>query len=239
MIPMWMTKQLIKSQDKYMRHLVNNPDFALAESKQLAHNKLHNILPFSKAGLVLELGCGPGKYLPMLASLGHTVIGVDPCEFPETWSYIRTLPGVEIKGGVFAENLPFADHKFDHVVCLGAVLYFADPIKSLEEMYRVLKPGGTLIIRTVNSNNPYTIRTGKRLDPASKNLYTIDELKDLVAKPGFKVINQWSFGYWPPCLTNFWWYLSNVWLTDGLVERLSKITKPANRVNNIVVACKQ
>jgi ubiquinone/menaquinone biosynthesis C-methylase UbiE len=45
-----------------------------------------------------------------------------------------------------AENLAFAERSYDCVVSLFALLHFPDPAAALKEMYRVLKPGGTLVI---------------------------------------------------------------------------------------------
>jgi ubiquinone/menaquinone biosynthesis C-methylase UbiE len=45
-----------------------------------------------------------------------------------------------------AEKLPFADHTFDCVVSLFAVVHFPDPSRAISEMVRVLKPGGRVVI---------------------------------------------------------------------------------------------
>src|SRR5262249_553309 len=63
---------------------------------------------------VLELGCGPGRYVAMLSSLGCQVTGVDLHRF-ENWSRIEGKPGVTLISGVQAEALPFADGSFDAV----------------------------------------------------------------------------------------------------------------------------
>jgi ubiquinone/menaquinone biosynthesis C-methylase UbiE len=45
-----------------------------------------------------------------------------------------------------AERLPFPAHRFDAVTCLEALEFLADPENALQEMIRILKPGGTLLI---------------------------------------------------------------------------------------------
>ena len=62
------------------------------------------------------------------------------------------------------------------------------------------------------------------------------ELEALLSKAGFNVERKFSYGYWPPVLTNFWWYLVCVWLPIGLQDVLSKYTRPQYRVNNVVFA---
>lgn len=45
-----------------------------------------------------------------------------------------------------AEKLDFPDDSFDHIICRFGVMLFEDPLAGLKEMYRVLKPGGTVVI---------------------------------------------------------------------------------------------
>lgn len=234
MIPLWMTKHLAKVQENYLERLAIDPGFALEESQSILHNKIFDIFPKEMTGKVLELGCGPGKYIPMLTSLGHSVIGVDPCDFP-TWALIRKYCAATIQSGVRAEALPFGNDEFDYIACLGALLYFEDPDLAFKEMYRVTKPGGKILLRTVNSGNAYTKRTGNKLDPNSKNLYTMDELERLVKSHGFDVVEKWSFGYWPPILTNLWWYSICVFVPDKVQKILSDLTAPQSRVVNVIV----
>ena len=189
----------------------------------------------TKGDHVLELGCGPGKYVAMLSSLGYRVTGADPHRFPE-WERIGTMPGVALEDSVFAERLPYADNQFNGAACLGALLYFQDPDRAMEEIARVVKPGGPIVMRTVNRLNRYTQRTGKRLDPASRNLYTMQELVALLEKHGLTVQQQFSYGYWPARWSNFWWYLANVWLPEWMHDRLSNRTPESQRVNLIVFA---
>jgi ubiquinone/menaquinone biosynthesis C-methylase UbiE len=187
---------------------------------------------------VLELGCGPGRYVALLAQLGFRVIGVDQssAESIPNWQRIGMLPGVTLRGGVMAEALPFDDGTFDHAACLGALLYFNDVERALAETHRVLKPGGRLIVRTVNRRNLYTVITGKRIDPASKNLYTERELRDLLRKCGFEISESFSYGFWPPFGTEFWWYLVNTSAGALIQNILSALTLRGNCVNITVFA---
>jgi SAM-dependent methyltransferase len=53
-----------------------------------------------------------------------------------------------------AENLPFRDRTFDNVLSVGAFNYFNDPLKSLQEMARVVKPGGLVVVSDEVPNLP-------------------------------------------------------------------------------------
>lgn len=233
MIPAFMTRQLARTQQDLLDRLLSDDLFAREMAKHPSHARLSEWLLARPTKKVLELGCGPGKYVAMLSSLGFEVVGVDPCDFP-SWKTIREHSSADLTSGVFAEDLPFPDQYFDHAVCLGALLYFESPQKALQELKRVLKPGARIVLRTVNSGNRYTKRTGKRLDPASKTLLTMEELVSLILSAGFRVHDSYSYGYWPSALTNFWWYLECTSIPLCVQDWLSDRTPPAERVNNVV-----
>jgi ubiquinone/menaquinone biosynthesis C-methylase UbiE len=198
-------------------------------------------LEADRGGKVIELGCGPGRFVAILAQLGYQVTGVDPCtaESLPTWARLSSLDGVALKSGVYAERLPFADGEFDHAACLGALLYFDDPAASLRELHRVLKPGGRLVLRTVNSENFYTTVTGRPLDPASKNLYTRESLVKAIEQAGFDVHEAFSYGFWPPVATQYWWYLVNTWVKPRAQQWASALTPARRRVNITVMATRR
>lgn len=173
--------------------------------------------------------------MALLASAGHEVVGVDLFEFPD-WELLRQLPQVQLESGVSAEALPFDDNSFDHASCISALLYFSEPTTALSEIARVLRPGGRLAVRTVNSGNLYTRRTKRPLDPAARNLYTLAELSALVEGSGFRVVERFGYGFWPPFATDLWWYLQSTAVPQSLQSWLSRLLPEGRRVNNVVLA---
>ena len=230
-----MYRQLQQSQDKLLHQMLFDGDYARTMGHHPLHAQLLRWLPAGTGQNILELGCGPGKYVGLLANVGYTVTGVDPLAFP-TWDKLAKKDNVTLMSDVYGESLPFADASFDSVVCLSALLYFENPERGLQEMKRVLKPKGKLIVRTVNRLNYYTSSTGKRLDPASRQLYSPEELWALIEKSGFRVEQAFTHGFWPPVGTNFWWYLQCVWLPLWLQTLISDATPSKRRVNCTVVA---
>jgi SAM-dependent methyltransferase len=213
-----------------------NPATAARMAKWDIYGRLGDWLPQAKPGdRVLELGCGSGHFVALLGSLGFTVTGVDPCNYPE-WTLIRERTTATLMDNVYAEDLPFDDGSFDHVTSLAAFHYYSDPAKALAEIKRVLKPGGKLVIKSVNRDNLYTLRTGAKLDPSSKNLYTMGELVQFVQEKGFVVQDRYAFGYMPSFWTDYWWYFLCVWAPNSLQQFLSNRLRPECRHNNYVLA---
>ena len=96
---------------------------------------------------VLEVGCGPGSFAEDLIGLDVTCL--DPSEAmlkvaKKRVDAARASRGEEPAAYVqaLAEDIPLDDDSFDMVFCLFSFRDFQDKKKGLEEIYRVLKPGG-------------------------------------------------------------------------------------------------
>lgn len=228
-------RQVANAQDKLLRRLLCDAEYAELAVRHPANACIGDWLVERKEKSLLELGCGPGKYVALLSTLGFDVTGIDPFEFP-TWELIRHKTAARLTSGIKAESLPFADNTFDSAVCLGALLYFDAPMHAMTELRRVLKPAARIVVRTVNKTNLYTLTTGKKLDPASKHLYTLQELEHLLRESGFRVCKSFSYGFWPPVCTTLWWYLSNVVIPMAFQDLMAKLVEPRHLVNNIVFA---
>jgi SAM-dependent methyltransferase len=90
---------------------------------------------------ILDVGCGTGANLEMLAQFG-TAQGVDVSD--DALEFCRKK-GLDAKKGL-AEELPFSDESFDIVTALDVVEHLDDDVAGLKEMHRVLKKGGKTLI---------------------------------------------------------------------------------------------
>lgn len=99
-------------------------------------------------GRLLEIGCGMGTDLLQLARRNMKVTGIDLTEEGIALAQKRfemyKLPA-ELKIDD-AENLSFADNSFDVVYSFGVLHHTPDTQKAIEEVLRVLKPGGLAVI---------------------------------------------------------------------------------------------
>ncbi len=104
---------------------------------------------------VLEVAPGPGYFAIELAKLGaYEIAGLDISA-----SFVRIARRNAAETGVAvdfrhgnAAAMPFAADRFDLVFCRAAFKNFAEPVTALEEMRRVLKPGGRAVIIDLRSD---------------------------------------------------------------------------------------
>jgi len=98
-----------------------------------------------EGGAVLEVAPGPGYLAIELARLGkQTVTGLDISKKFVEIARTKAKEGgvsVDFRNGDVA-HMPFADGMFDFIICRAAFKNFSQPVLALDEMYRVLKPGG-------------------------------------------------------------------------------------------------
>jgi ubiquinone/menaquinone biosynthesis C-methylase UbiE len=94
----------------------------------------------------LDIGCGNGAFTQLLIErMGPVEVhGIDPSE--GQLAYARARPAM--RAAVFqrgdAMALPYADHRFDVAVMALVIVFVSDPLKGIEEMVRVVLPGGTV-----------------------------------------------------------------------------------------------
>jgi SAM-dependent methyltransferase len=94
---------------------------------------------------LLDLGCGPYKI--------QGAIGVDRCP----------LPGVDVVHDLDSCPWPFADNAFDRVVCRHALAHLQNVVQAMEELHRIVRPGGAVEIVTphFSSDNAFTDVTSR------------------------------------------------------------------------------
>ena len=134
-----------------------------------------------RRGIGIEIGVGSGRFS---APLGIT-IGVEPSD---AMADIARSRGITICRSI-AEELPFKSECLDFVLMVTTLCFVSDPLSSLKETYRVLKPTGMLILGILDRETnlgrvyKYKFRTSKFYRPAV--FYSTDEVLELLKQSGF------------------------------------------------------
>jgi 2-polyprenyl-6-hydroxyphenyl methylase / 3-demethylubiquinone-9 3-methyltransferase len=159
--------------------------------------------------IVLDLGCGGGFLAEEFAKAGFRVTGMDPSPAllaaGRAHAVEQGLAISYVEG--YGEHLPFDDSSFDHVACCDVLEHVNDLDRVVQEIARVLKPGGRFFYDTVN-------RT-----PLSFFLV-------------IKVAQDWTFTAWEAPRTHVWRMfvkpseLRAAMARHGLVHRETKGISP-------------
>lgn len=105
------------------------------------NSRSHYLPPLPPGGRLLELGCSYGSFLQYARNLGWEVYGVEVAEGPV--SFGRQVLGLDIHHGTL-ESAKFPDQWFDVVTGWMVLEHLYDPVGTLEEIRRILKPGGVV-----------------------------------------------------------------------------------------------
>jgi ubiquinone/menaquinone biosynthesis C-methylase UbiE len=175
---------------------------------------------------ILEIGCGRGFYVNNLAKFypKAKIWGVDLNK-----TYLEKAKLGAEKNEVLMEadatKLPFENDFFDRIIASEILEHIPNDKKALEEMYRVLKTGGTAIITVPNHDYPFgwdpanwfLEKSLKIHLPANVwwlsgiwaghvRLYFDKEMTVKITKAGFKIVQKWKSTHycWP--WSHFWFY---------------------------------
>jgi len=106
---------------------------------------------------ILDAGCGTGNFSLKLARLGCAVTGVDlSCEMLAIAIEKARAENLEVKFlPMDVKALEYVDGAFDAVISMAALEFIENPLDAAEEMYRVVRRGGRLVIGTINRLSPW------------------------------------------------------------------------------------
>ncbi|HYQ57249.1 MAG TPA: class I SAM-dependent methyltransferase [Draconibacterium sp.] len=133
-------------------------------------------------GKMLELGCGTGHWTELFVNRGFDVIATDISDAMLKLAIQKNLEAEVLKAD--AEELPFKNESFDVVASVTMMGFLERKETVLNEIYRVLKPGGYLLLGCLNGNSQ--LAKNATNDPVFKNaaFYVPESLEKALTKFG-------------------------------------------------------
>jgi ubiquinone/menaquinone biosynthesis C-methylase UbiE len=129
--------------------------------KKYENQLLLDLLQPRRGEMILDVGCGTGIFTLNILGLGTRVIGLDISQPMLVRARQKAVkyPFRGVAGDI--RFLPFADECFDRVVSMTALEFIADGQAAVEDLLRVAKKGGVVVVTTLNSLSPWATRRKK------------------------------------------------------------------------------
>ena len=100
---------------------------------------------YPNQGKIIEVGSGFGYLLKIFQQDGWEVAGIEPnaalCRYAESKNHVSTIPTTLEKAGISSCSA-------DVILMMHVIEHVPDPLATFQEVYRILKPGGTFVVET-------------------------------------------------------------------------------------------
>jgi SAM-dependent methyltransferase len=142
-----------------------------------------------KRGKVIEIGCSFGFQLNEFRKRGWEIEGVEPNH--NSARHAQEALSITVQTSIL-EGAGIADESADVVVMLHVIEHIPDPVGTVSEIFRVLKPGGHLVLETPRYDTLTFRMLGKRERSVSCDghilFFTDESLAKVYSKAGFKKV---------------------------------------------------
>jgi len=147
---------------------------------------------------LLDAGCGTGWFSAVATKRGAQVTSMDIGK-NLLKQVAKKCHSKRIVGSIL--KMPFKANTFDYVISSEVVEHVSNPDKALRELYRVLKPGGILVLTTPNRFWYFALIIGNffKLRPYQglENWYRYGELRNKLKKIGFNIKKMYGIHTFP------------------------------------------
>ena len=160
-------------------------DFVLPKRKPVEFLQLLNAQKHDK---ILEIGAGTGRIAKHYGFHVRDLTLLDPAENMLKRA-MDILPHAKPIVG-YSEGMEFPSNTFDKIVCYDSLHHWQNQLKGLKEAYRVLKPGGIILVLEVDQNNFWgrKVQLFERLLKMNSLMHKPVDLQLILEKIGFQNI---------------------------------------------------
>ena len=186
-------------------YFFDNP--VIDQTKQLSNECIHDfchglklLKRFKSKGRLLDVGCGIGIFMALAKKEGWEISGMDISSY--SIKMARDILGIEAILGDLTESV-FEERSFDIVTLWDTLEHFSNPSEQLQEIWRILKNDGILLINTPNESSLLKLMAATffklsfgRFDYPARKLYhryhlfyyTPHTIQALMKKNGFEIV---------------------------------------------------
>jgi len=185
-----------KTNEHYFKAKNNHAPTIRESYLRTAKSQVRLIQEYASGTNLLDIGCAQGFFLFSASQVGYTTRGIEISQ--DAAEYARREFGLDIEGKPF-EELRFAENHFDIVTLWQVLEHVPHPLMILQEVHRILKPGGLLAVSTPDIGGIPAKILGKRwwdIKRLHVNQFTTKTLTDILQNAGFKNTSSVSYrGY--------------------------------------------
>jgi SAM-dependent methyltransferase len=199
-----------------------------------------------RPGQVLDWGCGFGQMTHLLRVHGIEVeaYDVDPSAAAPERRALERFPGLDALISPEPVVVPYADASFDAVLSCGVLEHVPQPDASLDELARILRPGGTLYVFKLPNRFSYLEQIAKRVGLyyhgafEHDRLYTLDTARTLLEKHEYEVLEVRLANMLPLSLSNpvATRAAGLIWRVNRLLSRVPLLNRSATNVELVARA---
>jgi ubiquinone/menaquinone biosynthesis C-methylase UbiE len=208
--------------------------------QMLQYHALADDLAARKPGYVLDWGCGYGQVSALLRQRGIDVVPFDyrAERARPTVEPLERFPELEAHFSPDPVALPFDDDSFDTALSCGVLEHVQQPDASIDEIRRVLRPGGTFYVTNLPNRWSYTEKLARLLGRyyhgqlPNDRVYTRRTARALVERHGFDVEELRLVHMLPLALGG---PARPIWTASSVLERIPGLNAVATSIELVAV----
>ncbi|ADL69665.1 Methyltransferase type 11 [Thermoanaerobacterium thermosaccharolyticum DSM 571] len=151
-----------------------------------------DILPFKQNGKFLDIGCSNGALVKCAKEFGFDTIGIEVSKDVVQFAH-QCFPDISVREGLLTEQ-NFSENYFDVITLYDVLEHLFNPRIELNEIYRILKPGGLLFIETPTTDSIFYLEDPYSWDLMNPiehvHLFNEENLIRLLIEIGYVIIES-------------------------------------------------